>query len=407
MQKRSLAVSVCFLCVTTALGFGREAKVYTIKLDNAAEIQSDSDHLNIVFVSGWISDKDTFFKRLLSRKSKTAAAIDATGTYFDGEQLKNSWVVENSDVGGNLDRPWGVANRTLLSDIPADTLNPNITVKFAIHQEDRIKQILGVFQNAEPTVGATVQPYLTYATMVDGFFAAAFGTDKTKYPFLMDTGLSDQNVKSPLGMYEHYLIGIAPNKDGDEWLRSLDGSKLAYEASTKLLTYNSQPVTDHTYAVFLIQRAVRPNIPSLLFESNAPWAVLGLGTFYQSPLAKIEKKEDIVGVEIQYIKNLSDCVGLLKRELRFSAFDRASAMGTFAGRSEELVAASCKQGNVPVADCETPQLDAYRAGITDLFKLQSFASREAALRQSKSWKVQIEERLKFNATVTTKIERKE
>jgi hypothetical protein len=172
--------------VAVGTAFGGEAKVYTIKLANAAEIQSDSDHLNIIFVGGWVSSKDGFFRRLLSSNSKTAATISATGTYFDGDQLKNSWVIENSDIGGKLDRPWGVANKILLSDIPADTLIPNISVKFEIHKDDRLKQILGVFQNAEPKAGPAVEPYLTYATMVDGFFTSVFGTDKTKYPFLMD-----------------------------------------------------------------------------------------------------------------------------------------------------------------------------------------------------------------------------
>jgi hypothetical protein len=201
--------------------------------------------------------------------------------------------------------------------------------------------------------------------------------------------LSDQNVKSSNGMFEHYLVAVAPNKDGDDWLNAVDGSKLAYSDSTKMLTYDGQQVIDHTYAVFIVQRGNRANIPSLLYNSNAPWAVLALGTFYQAPLPKISKKDDIAGVENQFIKNLGDCVGLLKRELRFSAFDRASAMYAFAARSAELVTAACKEGGLASNDCPTPRIDSYESGISGVFPLQSAESKEAAKLRSKSLNQQI------------------
>ncbi len=377
-----VTLSFCALFILTPAAFGGEAKVFSIKPSNSTEIKADTHHLDIIFITGWVSSKDNFFKSLLSSSSKTAAAISASGTYFDGDQLKNAWIVENQDVGNKLDRPWGIANKTLLSAIPADTLIPNIIVKFEIHKDDRLKQLLGLFKAAEPATGATVEPYLTYATMVDGFFTSMFGTEKTKYPFLMDVGLSDPSVKSAHGIYEHYIIGIAPSKDGDSWLDSLDGSKLSFNMSTKQLTYDGNNVTDHTYAVFLVQRAESPNVPQLLYNSRAPWAVLALGTFYQAPLPKIAKKEDIQGVETQYIKNLGDCVGLLQRELRFSAFDRASAMYAFAQRAAELVTYACKEGNVAQADCKTAQLNAYESGISNIFPLENALANDSARRLS-------------------------
>ena len=73
------------------------------------------------------------------------------------------------------------------------------------YREDRFKWLITAFQSSEPTTGLSVEPYLTYAKMVDSFLTALFGTDKTKYPFTLDAGLADNNVKSSKGMYEHYI----------------------------------------------------------------------------------------------------------------------------------------------------------------------------------------------------------
>jgi hypothetical protein len=224
-------------------------------------------------------------------------------------------------------------------------------------------------------------------------FTNVFGTDKTKYPFLLDAGLSDQNVKSANGFYEHYLIAISPNKDGDQWVTSLDGSQLGFDSDRKLLTYKGQQVTDHTYAIFLIQRAQRPNVLSLLFTSNTPWAVLGLSTFFQAPLPKITKKDDISGVEGQYVKNLGDCTGLLKRELRFSALDRATALYAFADRAKEMIAASCKDSNISASDCGTPQLDSSKQGMADIFQLKSPGSQLAAQSASQALRQQVQQKM--------------
>ncbi len=377
MRPSLLLVCVLFFAIPFALA--GEAKSYSVKATNAGDIVSDRDHFDVIFVSGWVSQKDSSFQKLLSKNHKATADINASGTYFDGEQLKNAWIIENSDIPGNkLDRPWGVTDKVLLSAIPSDTVVANIVVKFELYKDDRIKQALGVFQGAEPAVGAAVQPYLTYANLIDSFFTTFFGTDKTQYPFLMDTGVSDASVKSADGMYEHYLIGISPNQEGDTWLASLDSSKLAYDSSVKVLRYNGQPVSDHTFAVFLIQKAPNPDIQKLTYESNAPWAALALGTFYQAPLPSVTKKDDIASVEKTYIKNLGDCTGLLKRELRFSAYDRASALRAFATSAKQAVAAGCAQGGVPASDCKTPQLDNFISQIAVVFGLSSSSKQSLA-----------------------------
>ena len=149
----------------------------------------------------------------------------------------------------------------------------------AAYKEDRFKQIIDAFKGAQPSsppagFSLTVEPYLTYATIADTLFGTLFGTNKTTYPFLIETGLLDNSVKSTNGMYEHYIVAIAPNVDGDIWLNNLDGSKLTYDETSAVLRYDGAPVKDHTYAVIWVGSAPPSDIPRMLFSSKAAWAVL-------------------------------------------------------------------------------------------------------------------------------------
>jgi hypothetical protein len=181
---RNLALVALAFTVSSATR-ANEAKTYSIKMSNT-EIVSDKDHFDLIFIVGWLSQTDSFFHNLLSKKAKISSVINASGTYWDGDQLSNAWIVENTDIGANLARQWGVQSKTLLKGIPSDTANVNIVVKFSVYQEDRLKTILGGIQAAEPIPGVGVEPYLTYAKLVDGVIGSVLGTDKTKYPFLMD-----------------------------------------------------------------------------------------------------------------------------------------------------------------------------------------------------------------------------
>lgn len=376
-----LVVSILVFSLSPHL-FANEVKTFAVKT-TSTEIVSDRDHFDVIFVAGWISKHDSFFKNLLSAKSKTAASISASGTYWDQDKLSNAWIIENTDIGANLDRPWGVSNKVLLKGLPADTVDVNIVVKFEIHQDDRLKQILGSIQSSEPIAGVAVEPYLTYAKLVDGVFTSMFGTDKTKYPFLMDSGLADQSVQSTHGMYEHYLVAISQSSDKDTWVKSIDGSKLLYDAAAQTLKYNGQAVTDHTYAVFLIKEAGRPDLTSLLYTSKAPWAVLALTNFYQALLPELANAQDVPKYDKQYVQKLTDCVDLLKRELRFSAFDRANALYAFSERSKSLVAAACSAKSITPTDCKTPQLDSYEQGISGIFGVKHEETKKAIIENSK------------------------
>src|ERR1700737_4968959 len=167
MRKLKYVMLVALAFAFSSVVLANEVKTYS-KKQSDTEIVSDKDHFDLIFVVGWLSKKDSFFHNLLSNKTKISASINASGTYWDGDKLSNAWIVENTDIAKNLGRQWGVTNKTLLKGMPADTADVNIVVKFGVYQEDRLKGILGAVQSAEPIPGVGVEPYMTYAKLVDG-----------------------------------------------------------------------------------------------------------------------------------------------------------------------------------------------------------------------------------------------
>src|SRR6202011_1701299 len=261
--------------------------------------------------------------------------------------------------------------KPLLSAIPADTLVTTFTLQMAAYKEDRFKALITAFKNSEPTTGLAVEPYLTYATMIDSFFGALFGTDKTKYPFSLDAGLADNNVKSSKGIFEHYVVAISPSSDKDPWLEQLDGSKLSYDPAANRLTYGSQQVTDHTFAILWVGSAQGQDIQKLLLTSKAAWSVLALTNFYNATLPEITTKDDVPRFDKAFVQQLAACVDQLKRELRFSAYDRAVALRAFAERSKQMMSTACEAKRITLADCKTPQIGSYEAGIDDIFEIKN------------------------------------
>jgi hypothetical protein len=369
MNIRLRALALTVLLLDPFQSYATPAKVFSIKKANAVEIVSDMGHLDLNFVTGWISSDDALIQKILSKMKKLSANASATGTYFDGDQLKNSWIIENSDVPHKINRSWGAANKPLFSAIPADTLVASFTLEMTATKEDRFQSLIGTFQANEPTTGLSVEPYLTYAKLVDSMFNNLFGTDKTRYPFTLDAGLADDNIKSPNGIYEHYIIAISSNNDKDNWLQQLDGKKLSYDPAGNRLTYNGQQITDHTFAVLSVASAKAPNIPQLLLESKSAWAVLAQTSFYNATLPDINTKDDVPKADKTFVQQLGACIDPLKRELRFSAYDRAVALRAFAERSKQMVATTCAAKNITAADCKTPQIDSFEDGIDNNFQI--------------------------------------
>jgi hypothetical protein len=160
---------------------------------------------------------------------------------------------------------------------------------------------------------------------------------------------------------------IAPNSDNDTWLKSVVGSKLSYDDTDNVLKYDGHPVSDHTFAIIGVSSAPAPNIPKLLYTSKAAWAVLALTDFYTATLPDVNSKDDVPRVDKLMLQSLAACVDQLKRELRFSAYDRALALRAFAERSKKLIGSACSAKNISATDCKTPQIDSFEDGIDGIF----------------------------------------
>jgi hypothetical protein len=268
---------------------------------------------------------EELISKILSNNAKIAATASATGTYFDGDELKNSGIVENTDIPHTLNRPWGVANKPLLSAIPTDTLVPLFTLQMATYREDRFKALIASFQSTEPAVG----------------------------------------------LAEHCIVAISPSSDKDAWLEQLDGSKLSYDSAANKLTYGGQLVTDHTFAVLWVGNAQAPDIQKLLLSSKAAWAALALSDFYNATLPEIAAKDDVPKIDKAFVQQLAACVDQLKREVRFSAYDRAVALRAFAERAKQMTASACAAKNIAAQDCKTPHIGSYKDGIDVAFGIKN------------------------------------
>jgi len=117
--------------------------------------------------------------------------------------------------------------------------------------------------------------------------------------------------------------------------------------------------------------AQAPDIPRLLYNSKAAWAVLALTNFYNATLPEITSKDDVPKLDKAFVPQLAACVDQLKRELRFSAYDRAVALRAFAERAKQMMSSSCSAKGIAAADCKTPQIDSFEDGINDAFGLRN------------------------------------
>ena len=340
MLRRQCAALLCVVLLLPAMSCAADSttvKLFQVKTSaDAPEIDNEKDHFDLVFVAGQISQKDSIWRSIISKQNKLSATINATGTYFDGDALKNAWIIENTDISRVFNGSWGVASKTLLQAIPADTANVSIDLTVADYKDDRIQQLLGAVKSSEPSLGIAVEPYATYATVVSNVMSAAFDPAKTSFPFKITAGVNDGSVTSTNGMYEHYIVAVAYHDESDSMLQ-WDESKITVTRGGTL-NYDGKPVTDHSFAILSVRKAPSPNIDKLVFSSQAPWAVLAKNSFVTPPPLHVATQADVASADAAQSANLSTCEDLLKKELRFSAVDRAAAIDSFATQAKKYIA---------------------------------------------------------------------
>lgn len=343
---------------------------YAVKVQPQEAITIDRDHYKISVLRGWVSAKDRFFKSLLSKKSKLVVSIDEQVDFFDNDHLIVSSLFENIDIEKDTNRAWG-QNVNVLNNVPADA-NSTLTFKLVIHREDRLTQIFEGLNATKADLPADVftSPWLGYSKAVANIFSRIFATAQPQIPFSWTGNIKLNDVMSGSGaMFSHYIVLIAPNGDHDTFPQQVDASKLAYDEVSQQLRYDGAFVPDRSYLVLKVTKSEGYNIHELILESSAPWAVLAQSQFLVIPTADATNGDQLSTLARNILTQLSNEIDLLKREHRFSKFDRAVALRSFAEHARESVVSRCSALGLTAPECPTTGLDQFIAQIGGRFEL--------------------------------------
>jgi hypothetical protein len=199
--------------------------------------------------------------------------------------------------------------------------------------------------------------------------SSIFGADKSTYPFIWTGDIKTGSVVSANALSEHYLILISPTHNGDSFVNTIDATKLAWDDNLQQLTYNNAVLTKYSYAVLKVVKGDRYSIPALMFESTAPWSVLAISQFFVPSGLDAENAQQVTKLSRGTTDQLRTELDLLKKEHRFSAFDRAAALYSFADRSKTVLQRLCKKKNIPDNQCDLSDLDNFENSILTYFNL--------------------------------------
>jgi hypothetical protein len=347
---------------------GAEAKAFHVAITGAKDITLNQDHLSVSLLHGWVSSKDSFFKALLSQKKKLAISIGGEVAYFDGDKNTYSKLLENTDIERNTDRPWG-AVLSLIDAQPADA-SSKVTFKLGIYRDDRFNDILNAAKGAEPpNLVQQMDLWIGYGRLLSAVLSTVVGTTATNYPFILESDIKASGMIVDGKMKEHYIVGVSPNKDGDPFLLQINAAQLTYDEASQILKYNGQTLTDHSYVVLKVTKADAPDITRLLAESKAPWAVLGVTQFLSIPTLDVQNRDQVIVLAKNLLTQLKTELELLKNEHRFSAYDRAKALYSFANESKDVVSSTCTSLQVGTLLCPTRDLEQFIGQIKRNFGL--------------------------------------
>jgi hypothetical protein len=351
----SLLLSIVLLLAVPARAV--EGTAFQVVPRDAQAILLARDHYSVELVKGWVSSKDSFFKALLSGKTKLVISIRADAEFFDGGKNTLAILRDNSDIRRDTDRPWGV-NKVLLERVPGDAKG-SVDLLVTIERQDRLKAVFAAILAAEPKASVVDgQAWAAYSSLISAITTTLFGTERKDYPFTWLGDIQRGPVLKDGTLMEHFVIVIAPNRDGDPLVKGLDASKLSYDEGSQQVRYQGQPLLDHSYAVLNVKKAAGYDIPRLILESQAPWAVLGRG-FLALPILDLNNRDQLVGLAKQTLGQLNTEIDLLTRERRFSAFDRAVALRLFAIQSRDTLSRWCASLGIQPYDCPTSEIDQF------------------------------------------------
>ncbi|MGC3956995.1 MAG: hypothetical protein QM813_03210 [Verrucomicrobiota bacterium] len=391
VARQILAVSL-LIAIGTTKTVAAEASRFVLRSTNQTEhILLDRDHFSVTLIKGWVSAKDSFFKSLLSSKAKMVISCGREVKFFEGEALTIATLEENGDISKNTDRSWGQTS-VLLNNVPAEAESAKLALKVALNRDDNISK---VFAALDATKASSLDIYsavwVGYAKVVGDITRRLFGTDETSFPFKWSGDIKAGDVLTPTTMQAHYLVLISAQHDGDTFLNNTDAAKLSYDETSQQLRYDNQIVSDHSYVVIKIAKAAGFNIARLITaDSTAPWAVLAASQFIPVDVSGAENLEQLRGLEKHLLTQLKTEIDLLKREKRFSSYDRAKALLFLANTAKEQIEKRAGKLNIATNEIPTAALADFAKTIGDVFDIKA-SNRINLEADAKTLKLRIQE----------------
>lgn len=378
---------VILVSVIANPAYGVTASVFTIDVPGGSEIDRQRDHMALILENGWISRENGFLADLFS-KSKGGVFRISASTVFDNNQttqLESTTLIE--DPKGSMGRALGEKG-PVYADIPADLKALELTVRLALTQEDRVKNLLGEIDNSKAALPAEVvtAPWVGYAKLVSTVTQSLFGTSDADYPL-------SGRYKLPMPTKEHYVLFIASDQENDKELSNAVNTDFEYKGQR--LYFKNRPIQKWTHLVFKIarsdsKRSPEQRISDSVVSLDTPWATVVRTQLRVLRASSAKDSSQLSAIADNAYSALQNLEKFLRDDLSFSNFDRGSALVYYTNDAVKKIDEACKKKKY--AECPTDSLVEYRDGIAKSMGIPD--TRLAAGAKAIELQVAIESRIK-------------
>lgn len=335
------------------------ARKYTIFL-NGDRINLERDHYSVELVGGRISSKDNIARALLSKNTSLVGSFEQRIMFFDSTQTSVASIIQETDLSRRkIDRPIS-KHGVLIDNLPGDAQS-HFVIRFAVNREEQLTQIFEALEQNAPGLQSTTDivagPWVGYTKAAIEILNKVFDASKTKFPLLWDGDIRVSDVISNGEMRPHYIVLLAPLRDSDTILSTINESQLSF-ADGKLLHGNVE-IVDRSYIILKVVKSGGYNIRSLVDSSDAPWATFARTQLTNPSTMTLTNQEQLTSFAVNMHSQLKAEESLLQRERRFSGFDRAVAMVYFADLASRQINRRCTEIGLSGTACPTGELQAY------------------------------------------------
>lgn len=352
----------CCIIITAHVAFAETATIFVIPKPNSQPINPARDHVSIKLLKGLTYLDSPAFESARSTNDKLLICVNSTITNFDGTTIgKTSKIVENSDLGKDINRYWGL-NAYLIEKSPADEVKFNYDMRVTTYRSDRFSKIIDTISGvAPPIVGIGTESVTLYANLTKTMLDSIFGPVRNAYPFEYqgEIKISQNDINR-----ECYIVLISKNGPSDDILNNIRTHQLSWDGQNLLLVNNgtSSPITMHNYVVLEVMRENHYEISSM-DTSSSPWAFFANNTFISADQPYPSSKETLIGYIETRLKDMVKAKELLMQEKRFSSYDINLALRTYAIYTRDHASAVCSDNMI--SPCPSVRLDRYIAHLDD------------------------------------------